>query len=70
MPRQKGKREQMTNGERREFRASRIRVQHGILLGAVLALIGLGTVLFAGTAVRDAELVGGVVLAQIGRAHV
>jgi hypothetical protein len=62
MPRQKGKREQMTNGERREFRASRSRVQHGILLGAVLALIGLGTVLFAGTAVRDAELVGGVVL--------
>ncbi len=64
MPRQKGKREQMTNGERREFRASRIRVQHGILLGALLALIGLGIVLFAGTAVRDAELVGGVVLAM------
>lgn len=53
----------MTNGERKEFRASRIRVEHGLLLGAVLALIGLGTVLFAGTAVRDAELVGGVVLA-------
>jgi len=63
VPRQEGKRKQMTNGERREFRASRIRVQHGLLVGAVLALIGLGTVLFAGTAVRDAELVGGVVLA-------
>lgn len=62
MPRQEGKPEQMMNGERREFRASRIRVQHGILLGAVLALIGLGTLLFAGTAVRDADLVGGVVL--------
>ena len=50
------------NAERQEFRASRIRVQHGILLAAVLALIGLGTLLFAGSAVRDAELVGGVAL--------
>ena len=50
------------NGERREFRASRTRVQHGILLGAVLALIGMGTLLFAGPAVRDAELVGAVAL--------
>ncbi len=50
------------NGERGEFRASRTRLQHGILLGVVLALVGLGTLLFAGSAVRDAELVGGVAL--------
>ncbi len=52
------------NGERREFRASRIRVQHGILLSVVLALIGLGTLLFAGPSVRDAELVGALALAM------
>ena len=50
------------NGGRREFRASRTRVQHGILLSVVLALIGLGTLLFAGPSVRDAELVGAVAL--------
>jgi hypothetical protein len=56
-------RDQAMNGERREFRASRTRVQHGILLGAVLALVGLGTLLFAGPSVPDAELVGAVALA-------
>ena len=50
------------NGERREFRASRTRVQHGILLGGVLALVGLGTLLFAGRSVPDSELVGAVAL--------
>ncbi len=50
------------NGGRREFRASRTRVQHGILLGVVLALIGLGTLLFAGPSVPDANLVGAVAL--------
>ena len=50
-------------GERREFRASRTRTQHGFLLGAVLALVGLGTLLFAGPSVPDAELVGAVALA-------
>ncbi len=50
------------NGGRREFRVSRTRVQHGILLCVVLALIGLGTMLFAGATVRDAELVGAVAL--------
>ncbi len=50
------------NGERMEFRTSRTRVQHGILLSVVLALIGLGTLLFAGSSVRDAELVGAVAL--------
>jgi hypothetical protein len=48
--------------ERREFRASRIRVEHGILLGVVLALIGSGTLLFAGSSVPDAEIVGTVAL--------
>ncbi len=52
------------NGERREFRTSRTRVQHGILLSVVLALIGLGTLLFGGPSVRDAELVGAVALAM------
>ena len=51
------------NGELREFRASRTRIQHGILLGGVLALVGLGTLLFAGSSVPDAELVGAVALA-------
>ena len=50
------------NGERREFRTSRTRVQHGILLSVVLALIGLGTLLFAGPSVRDAGLVGALAL--------
>ncbi len=51
------------NGGRREFHASRTRVQHGILLSAVLALVGLWALLFAGPSVRDAELVGAVALA-------
>ncbi len=50
------------NGDRNEFRGSRARVQHGILLGAVLAVIGLGSLFFAGSSVPDAELVGAVVL--------
>ncbi len=52
------------NGGRREFRTSRTRVQHGILLSVVLALVGLGTLLFAGPSVRDAGLVGAVALAM------
>ncbi len=48
--------------ERQEFRGSRTRVQHGILLGAVLAVIGLGSLFFGGSSVPDAELVGAVVL--------
>ncbi len=51
------------NGERREFRASRTRVQHGILLSAMLALVGVWALLFAGPSVPDAELVGAVALA-------
>ncbi len=50
------------NGERNEFRGSRARVQHGILLGAVLTVIGLGSLFFGGSSVPDAELVGAGVL--------
>ena len=50
------------NGERNEFRGSRARVQHGILLAAVLAVIGLGSLFFGAPSVPDAELVGAVVL--------
>jgi hypothetical protein len=50
------------NGDRNEFRGSRARVQHGVLLGAVLAVIGLGSFFFGGSSVPDAELVGAVVL--------
>ncbi len=52
------------NGGRREFRASRTRVQHGILLCVVLALVGVWALLFAGPSVRDAALVGAVALAM------
>ncbi len=51
------------NGERREFHTSRTRVQHGILLSVMLALVGVWALLFAGPSVRDAELVGAVALA-------
>lgn len=51
-------------GERREFRSSRTRVQHGILLCVMLALVGVWALLFAGPSVRDAELVGAVALAM------
>ncbi len=50
------------SGDRHEFRSSRAQVQHGILLGAVLAVIGLGSLFFGGSSVPDAELVGAVVL--------
>ncbi len=48
--------------DRNEFRGSRARVQHGILLGAVLTVIGLGSLFFGGSSVPDAELVGAAVL--------
>ncbi len=47
--------------DRKEFGGARTRLQHGILLGAVLAVIGLGSLFFAGSSVPDAELVGAVV---------
>lgn len=45
---------------RQEFGAARSRIQHGVLLGAVLATIGLAIMLFGGSAVPDAALVGAV----------
>ncbi len=48
--------------ERQEFRGTRTRVQHGILLSAFLALVGLASLYFAGPTVRDAGLVGAVAL--------
>ena len=50
------------NGERNEFRGSRARVQHGILLAAVLAVSGLGSLFCGGPSVPYAELVGAVAL--------
>lgn len=43
---------------RKEFPGSRTRVQHGALLSIVLALIGIVSLLFAGSSVQDADLVG------------
>ncbi len=48
--------------DRKEFSGARTRVQHGIVLSAVLAVIGLGSLFFGGSSVPDAELVGAVVL--------
>ena len=47
---------------RKEFQGSRTRVQHGFLLSAVLALIGLVSLFFAGPSVPDAELAGAAAL--------
>ncbi len=48
--------------DRKEFGGARTRAQHGMLLSAVLAVIGLGSFFFGGPSVPDAELVGAVVL--------
>ncbi len=48
--------------DRKEFGGGRTRAQHGMLLSAVLAAIGLGSFFFGGPSVPDAELVGAVVL--------
>ncbi|MFQ5775700.1 MAG: hypothetical protein ACE5GS_14355 [Kiloniellaceae bacterium] len=45
---------------RREFRIARTKVQHGLLLGAVLAAIGLAIIAIGAPAIPDAALVGGV----------
>ncbi len=47
---------------RKEFQGSRTRVQHGFLLSAVLAMIGLVSLFAAGPSVPDAELAGGAAL--------
>ena len=48
---------------RREFHLARAKLQHGFLLGGVLATIGLGVLLFAGPALADGWLIGGINLA-------
>lgn len=53
----------MPQGYRREFGLARARLQHGILLGGVLAVIGLWVLVFAGPSLPDRWLIGGVNLA-------
>jgi len=48
--------------DRKEFGGGRTRAQHGMLLSAVLAAIGLASLLIAGPAAPDAELAGAVAL--------
>lgn len=48
--------------DRKEFGGGRTRAQHGMLLSAVLAVIGLASLLIAGPAAPDAELAGAVAL--------
>lgn len=48
--------------DRKEFGGGRTRAQHGMLLSAVLAVVGLGSLFFGAPSVPDAELVGAVVL--------
>ena len=53
----------MPQGFRREFRLDRAKLQHGFLLGGVLAAIGLWVLVFAGPSLPDRWLIGGVNLA-------
>ncbi len=48
--------------DRKAFGGARTRAQHGMLLSAVLAVVGLGSLFFGAPSVPDAELVGAVVL--------
>jgi hypothetical protein len=48
---------------RRAFPGSRARAQHGLLLGAVLASIGIGVLLFGAGSVPDSGLIGAINLA-------
>ncbi len=61
--------------DRRVYRISRSRLQHGVLLAVVLGAIGVASLLFAGPALPDGQLLGIVnlalaagVLAYIGHA--
>ena len=45
---------------RKEFRISRTKVQHGLLLGAVLAVIGLAVIGLGASVIPDAGLIGGL----------
>jgi len=51
---------------RKEFRVARSRVQHGILLAAVLGVIGVAIMIFGHGAVPDAFLIGLVNLVVAG----
>ncbi len=46
----------------REFRVSPARLRHGLVLAGLIAAIGLGIALFAGSSVADAPLIGAVSL--------
>ncbi len=46
----------------REFRGAKTKVWHGVLLGAVLAVIGLTVMTFSGSSIPNAELIGAVIL--------
>jgi hypothetical protein len=46
----------------REFRGAKTKVWHGVLLGAVLAVIGLAVMTFSGSSIPNAELIGAVIL--------
>ena len=47
----------------REFQIGRTKMQHGLVIGAVCAVIGLATLLFAGESVPDRQWPGGLLLA-------
>lgn len=53
----------MQEGFRKEFGLARSKIQHGLLLGAVLAVIGFAVLIFGPGAVPDAVLIGIVNLA-------
>ncbi len=47
----------------REFRAAQTKVRSGVLLGAVLAAIGLAVMTFGASSISNAERIGAVILA-------
>jgi len=49
--------------DRRVYRISRNRLQHGVLLAVVLGAIGVASLFFAGPALPDGQLLGAVNLA-------
>lgn len=63
------------NDDRHEFRISRTRLQHGVLLAVVLGAIGIVSLVLAGPTVPDGQLLGVInlvlaagVLAYVGHA--
>jgi hypothetical protein len=51
-----------TDNTYREFRGAKTKVWHGVLLGAMLAVIGLAVMTFGGSSIPYAELIGAVIL--------